>query len=109
MNKSAQPREPHPIRAFRNRRGLSLLTVASQAHISEAALSRIENGGTELPNITIIAQLAIASEGEVSAVDIFRWHYAAATGVVAPLRAPMTRDYQWTWISRPGSSAPASA
>lgn len=103
-------REPHPIRAYRKRRGLSLETVALRARMSQAGLSRIENGGTELPTAAVIAKLAIACEGEVSEIDIFRWHFAAATGQVAPFRAPMTGDFTWAWVKKlPGQPASAAA
>jgi len=80
-----------------------MLEVATRAEMSEAGLSRIESGGVHIPTASVIAKLAAATEGEVSAVDIFRWHYAAQTGLVAPLRAPMTDRYTWNWV-RPKES-----
>lgn len=91
-------REHHPIRTYRERWGLSMTEIADRVGISLAALSRIESGFVEMPSAIIVAKLARATGAEVSEFDIFRYHLAAATGCVAPLRAPMTADFSWTWI-----------
>ena len=52
--------------------------LAERAGITEAALSRIETLDTKLPTIPVIARLVLACDGEVSAVDIFRHHFAVA-------------------------------
>lgn len=112
---SSPAREIHPIRLYRMRHTLSLQEVAKRAQMSEAGLSRIESGGIELPTAIVIAKLAMACEGEVSEVDIFRYHLAAATGVVARPRIPMTENYTWGWVPRrlpvfrPGPTAPVAA
>ena len=51
--------------------------LAKRAGITEAGLSRIETGSTELPTVAVIARLVLACDGEVSAIDIFRHHFAA--------------------------------
>jgi transcriptional regulator with XRE-family HTH domain len=107
---SIPTREPHPIRAYRERRGISMRTLAAEVSISVPALSRIEAGEVELPNIGIIARLARATGGEVSEIDIFRYHFAAAIGCVAPMRAPMTSNFSWAWVRvRSGDSVSARA
>ena len=74
---SRPPRDLHPIRAYRALRGVPMRLVAERAGITEAALSRIETLDTELPTIPVIARLVLACDGEVSAVEIFRHHFAA--------------------------------
>lgn len=54
--------------------------LAARAEISKAALSLIENYTTKLPSVPVIARLVLACDGEVSALDIFKHHFAAATG-----------------------------
>lgn len=70
----------HPIRAYRERAGVPMHVIARRAGITVAGLSRIETLDTELPTIPVIARLVLACDGEVSALDIFRHHFAAATG-----------------------------
>lgn len=107
---SSQAQEPHPLRAYRARHGYSLLDLATRAGLSEPGLSRIEAGRVELPSFAILVRLAMATQGEVSEFDIFRWHLAHHTGVVAPLRAPMTQNFNWSWVRSPAEgSAPAAA
>lgn len=91
-------REPHPVRAYRLRHGLSLLDVANRAGISESGLSRIELTSTGLPVPAAFAALAAACDGEVSEIDIFRYHMAAIVGVVPPIIAPMTENFTWEWV-----------
>lgn len=102
MSDSAQTgepcREPHPVRAYRIRHGLSLLTLANRAGISESGLSRIELTSTAFPVPSAIVALAGACDGEVSEIDIFRYHMAAVVGVVPPLAAPMTEAFCWGWV-----------
>jgi transcriptional regulator with XRE-family HTH domain len=74
----------HPIRAYRERSGVPMRVVASRAGITVAGLSRIETLDTELPSIPVIARLVLACDGEVSALDIFKHHFAAATGAPCP-------------------------
>lgn len=73
-------RKSHPIRAYRERAGVPMRIIAGRAGITVAGLSRIETLDTELPTIPVIARLVLACDGEVSALDIFRHHFAAATG-----------------------------
>lgn len=105
---ATQPREIHPVRAYRERRGLSLGEVAKKAGMSLSGLSRIETGSTSVPTALLIAALAQACEGEVSEIDIFRWHFACVCNYPAPLRAPMTAEYSWAWV-KPGQNASAAA
>ena len=70
----------HPIRAYREQAGIPMHMIARRAGITVAGLSRIETLDTELPTIPVIARLVLACDGEVSAIDIFRHHFAAATG-----------------------------
>lgn len=110
MSTSAPTREPHPLRTYRERHGLSMGELARRAAISTPALSRIENGDVDCPSMPIIAKLSIACAGEVSEIDLFRFHFAAALGLVPALRAPMTADYSWNWVRQPaGANASAVA
>jgi transcriptional regulator with XRE-family HTH domain len=86
---TAHPKKAHPIRAYRARAGVPMWVVARRAGITVAGLSRIETLDTELPSIPVIARLVVACDGEVSAIDIFRHHFAAATGACGPERAPI--------------------
>lgn len=86
------PRALHPVRAYRVRRGVAQADLAQRAGISDAGLSRIETGSTELPSIPVIHRLVMACEGEVSAVEIFRHHLAA--GNPNKKRKPPTRQKQ---------------
>ena len=97
MSDSAH-REPHPVRAYRLRHGLSLLAVANRAGISESGLSRIELTSTNFPVPSAFAALAAACDGEVSEIDIFRYHMAAIVGVVPRFAAPMTETFTWDWV-----------
>jgi hypothetical protein len=89
-----QPR--HPLRHYRDRHNLRLADLAARAGMSAAGLSRIEAGATELPGCGVILALATATQHEVGEIDIFRWHFYAATGAQAvagtigyqPLRGP---------------------
>jgi transcriptional regulator with XRE-family HTH domain len=70
----------HPLRHYRDRHNLRLADLAARAGMSAAGLSRIEAGATELPGCNVILALASATEHEVGEIDIFRWHFHAATG-----------------------------
>jgi transcriptional regulator with XRE-family HTH domain len=72
------PRALHPVRAYRVRRRIPQWLLAERAGITEAGLSRIETLATELPSIAVIARLVLACDGEVSAIQIFRHHFAVA-------------------------------
>jgi transcriptional regulator with XRE-family HTH domain len=74
------PKQNHPIRVYRERAGVPMHVIARRAGITVAGLSRIETLDTELPTIPVIARLVLACDGEVSALDIFKHHFAAATG-----------------------------
>jgi len=76
-----QPR--HPLRHYRDRHNLRLADLAARAGMSAAGLSRIEAGATELPGCGVILALATATQHEVGEIDIFRWHFHAATGAQA--------------------------
>lgn len=109
MPPSIPTREPHPLRAYRERHGLSMGQLARRAAISTPALSRIEGGDVDLPSMPIIAKLSIACAGEVSEIDLFRYHFAAAIGLVPALRAPMTADFSWAWVRPVAGANTASA
>jgi transcriptional regulator with XRE-family HTH domain len=100
VHTSERSREPHPVRAYRLRHGLSLLDVANRAGISESGLSRIELTLTGFPVPSAIAALADACDGEVSEIDIFRYHMAAVVGIVPAMTAPMTEEFCWGWVRR---------
>jgi predicted transcriptional regulator len=68
--------ELHPIRAYRDRHGLSMRQLVERCGVTVPALSRIEGGLIECPNMRLIVSLSRATGGEVSEVDIFRWHLA---------------------------------
>ena len=93
-------REPHPVRAYRMRHNLTLARIAERAGITESGLSRIERANTEFPVASAILALSRACDREVSEFDIFRYHMAAAFGVVPQLEAPMTGDFAWDWVRR---------
>ena len=86
------PRALHPIRAYRVRRGVAQADLAQRAGITEAGLSRIETGSTELPTVAVIHRLVSACEGEVSPVEILLHHYRA--GDPSKKRKPPTRQKQ---------------
>jgi len=71
----------HPLRAYRTKHGITLRELAERAKITEAGLSRIETLSTERPSLPVLARLATACNGEVSAEDIFLHHYNAAAPV----------------------------
>jgi transcriptional regulator with XRE-family HTH domain len=109
MRSSSSPtREPHPVTTYRQRHGLSLGQLARRAGISVPTLLRIENGEVGLPTMPIIAKLSIACAGEVSEIDLFRFHYAAAIGTVPALRAPMTCELSWAWVRLPARAKAAA-
>ena len=84
------PRSLHPVRAYRVRRGVSQSRLAERAGITEGGLSRIETLVTDLPSIQVIARLVLACDGEVSEIDIFRYHFAAVADP-SHRRKPPTR------------------
>ena len=91
-------RELHPLRVYRQRNQLSLKQLAARAGLQESSLSRIESCECT-PTLPVMLRLSVACQGEVSEFDLFRYHLAAATGLVVPLRAPMTSNYQWDWVT----------
>ena len=70
----------HPLRHYRERHNLRLQDLAGRAGMTPAGLSRIEGGITELPSCAALLLLARATDREVGEIDIFRWHFRAATG-----------------------------
>jgi transcriptional regulator with XRE-family HTH domain len=102
INPRLHHRELHPVRAYRARHDLSMGQFGQRCGLSEGALSRIESGQLN-PSAVVILKLAIATEGEVSEFDIWRYHAAVQTGVVPPFRAPSTSNYHWNWV-RPADS-----
>lgn len=70
----------HPLRHYRDRHNLRLADLAALAGMSTAGLSRIEAGSTEMPSCAAMLALAVATQHEVGPIDIFRWHFQAATG-----------------------------
>jgi predicted transcriptional regulator len=58
----------HPLRQFRERRGVSLDHLAQMVGTSKASLSRIETGG-QTPSLALVGSLISASGGELSAND----------------------------------------
>lgn len=63
--------EPHPLRAYRIKTGLSLEDLANAAKTTKSTLSRIETGGIN-PSLDLIARLKEATGGAVSADDFLR-------------------------------------
>lgn len=99
----------HPLALYRQRHALAMSQLARRAGIDLASLSRIERG-IHTPSCALMLRLAIATKGEVSEIDIFRFHTAVQTGVVPRFRAPMTETYDWTFLLRPGPEPkPAAA
>ena len=107
MSAALPPREPHPVRTYRDRHGIAMKDFAQKVGISVASLWRIEQGEVECPNLGIISRMALAAQGRVSECDIFRYHCAAATGIVPPLHAPITSDFSWGWVRPPAGRGDA--
>lgn len=103
---SATAPEPHPIRAYRARHGLSLEQIAERAGINFTGLSRVENGRTEWPSAAIVARLAQATDGEVSELDIVIWHFARVCRYVPAMAVPMTGTYAWGWLNPEATPCP---
>lgn len=106
---SSPTREPHPVTAYRARHNLSMGQLARRAKMSAPGLWRIEAGDIEMPTVAVVRKLVLACEGEVSEIDIFRYHLAVATGLVAPMRAPATEKYNWNWVRPRAGTEPVPA
>jgi transcriptional regulator with XRE-family HTH domain len=100
-NRLTNLREAHPLRIYRQRHQLSLAQLGARAGLSRAGLSRIESAEIT-PSLRAMVRLGAATRGEVSEIDIFRYHLAAA-GVV-PGGARITRCYRWRWVTPPGAA-----
>lgn len=59
----------HPIRAYRQRHGLSLQALAERAETTRSTISRVEAGLIN-PSSSLLRRLTAAMGGEVSADEI---------------------------------------
>src|SRR5262245_45321475 len=105
---SLPTREAHPITAYRARHDISCKEFARRTGLAQSHLWRGEDGGVGLPTIAVLQKLVAATNGEVSELDLFFYHLAAA-GIVPPRRAPMTAAYTWRWVKPPIGTEPAQA
>lgn len=80
----------HPLRIWREWRGLSLTDVAKLSGITKPTLSRLENGRFD-PSSTVIRQIAIATGGAVTA-DAMIWWRREALRPIARRRPPRPRN-----------------
>lgn len=71
-------RRPHPIEQFAQLNGLSQPKAAERLGISKATFWQIVNGARGV-SVAMAARLEAASNGEVSALEILRWHLDAAS------------------------------
>lgn len=67
----------HPLKAFRRARSLSLDTLAEQANLSKATLSRVENGH-QRPSFKAMRALIDASGGALTADDFVNFEESDA-------------------------------
>lgn len=61
----------HPLRAFRQKKGMSLEDVAASTGTSKAQLSRVENWRQD-PTLELIRRLSKLSGGKLKANDFVR-------------------------------------
>jgi transcriptional regulator with XRE-family HTH domain len=59
----------HPLRTYRERHGISLAKLAEIVGTTRQSLFRIE-GGTQRPALDMMARIAAATNGEVTANDL---------------------------------------
>jgi len=60
--------QTHPLKSFRDRKGISLDTMAQAVGASKASLSRIETR-LQVPSLGLVERIVRASDGALSADD----------------------------------------
>ena len=72
----------HPLRAYRDRAGLSLEDLAKKSDTTRATLSRIENG-RQNPSMALVSRIVMATNGEMKPNDffLFRGEVQEAAGI----------------------------
>jgi transcriptional regulator with XRE-family HTH domain len=58
----------HPMRRYREERGITLATLAARSGVAKGTLSKIENGLRD-PSLSLIRRIIDATDGALSADD----------------------------------------
>ena len=67
--------DPHPLRRYRQREGLTLQALATRAQTSHSTIIALERGIIEQPGFDLIRRLSAATGGAVSEIRILLWHH----------------------------------
>lgn len=60
--------QTHPLRRYRQERGIKINDLARETHVHKATISRIERG-KQTPSVALVRRLISASGGTLSSED----------------------------------------
>lgn len=70
--------DPHPLRLYRQRHGITLQALAKRAGTSHSTIIGLERGVIAQPGFDLIRRVSAATGGQVSEIRIILWHHARA-------------------------------
>lgn len=70
--------DPHPLRRYRQREGITLQALATRAQTSHSTIIALERGIIEQPGFDLIRRVSAATDGQVSEIRILLWHHRRA-------------------------------
>lgn len=77
MRQDLEP-DPHPLRRYRERHGVTLQAMATRAGTSHSTIIGLERGIIEQPGFDLVRRVSAATGGEVSEIRIILWHHRRA-------------------------------